>query len=92
MPLEKSNPDDQILEHNLKILENVNSVPAFPVVWADENAQIDEPNANKLKTEAIMPIKLVNGFSYLMLICGCILIVFSVGMLFNKSKPTNKYY
>ena len=90
MPLEKSNPDDKM--HTLKILENVNNVPAFPVVWADENAQIDEPNAKKLKTEAIMPIKLVDGFSYLMLICGCILMIFSVGMLFNKSKPTNKYY
>ena len=76
MPLEKSNPDDKM--HTLKILENVNSVPAFPVVWADENAQIDEPNAKKLKTEAIMPIKLVDGFSYLMLICGCILIVLCI--------------
>ena len=89
MPLEQSNPEDP--KHTLEMLRNVNSIPAFPVVWADENAQIDEPNAKKLKTEAIMPIKLVDGFSYLMLICGCILILFSVGMLFNKSKPHNKY-
>ena len=84
MPLTRSNPNDAA--HTLDILRNVKDVPAFPVVWADENAQIDEPNAKKLKTEAIMPIRLVDGFSYLMLICGCILIVFSVGMLFCRSK------
>ena len=84
MPLTHSSPDDEA--HTLDILRNVRDVPAFPVVWADENAQIDEPNAKKLKTEAIMPIRLVDGFSYLMLICGCILIVFSVGMLFCRSK------
>ena len=84
MPLTRSNPND--VAHTLDILRNVKDVPAFPVVWADENAQIDEPNAKKLKTEAIMPIRLVDGFSYLMLICGCILIVFSVGMLFCRSK------
>ena len=74
MPLTSSDASDP---KTLEILHNVKDVPAFPVVWADENAQIDEPNAKKLKTEAITPIKLVDGFSYLMLICGCILIALS---------------
>ena len=87
MPL-KSSRSVQDPKHRLKILEEVTDIPAFPVVWADENAEIDEPNAKKLKNEALMPIKLVDGFSYLMLICGCILTVISVTMMFCKTKDT----
>ena len=87
MPLKSSTG-----EHSLYILNNVATIPAFPLVWADENAELDEENADMLKSDVIMPMNLVDGFSYFMLAVGAILVIASWAMvLVCSSKHDNKY-
>ena len=57
----------------LKILNDVLNIPAFPILWADENAELDEENADIIKGKVVKPIRLVDGFSYFGLIIGCLL-------------------
>ena len=87
MPLKSSTG-----EHSLDILNNVTTIPAFPLVWADENAELDEENAKMLKSDVILPMNLVDGFSYFMLAFGAILVIASwVMVLVCSSKHDNKY-
>ena len=87
MPLKSSTG-----EHSLEILNNVITIPAFPLVWADENAELDEENAKMLKSDVIMPMNLVDGFSYFMLVFGAILVIASwVMVLVCSTKHDNKY-
>ena len=54
----------------------IGDFPAFPIIWADENAELDEENADELKGQIIKPIKLVDGFSIALgIVIGSILIV-----------------
>ena len=87
MPLKRSTGD-----LSLSILNNVMTIPAFPLVWADENAELDEENADMLKSDVIMPMNLVDGFSYFMLAVGAILVITSwVMVLVCSTKHDNKY-
>ena len=87
MPLKRSTGD-----LSLDILNNVATIPAFPLVWADENAELDEENADMLKSDVILPMNLVDGFSYFMLAFGAILIIVSwVMVLVCSTKHDNKY-
>ena len=71
MPLKKITGDPI---HILSQL--VGDFPAFPILWADENAELDEENADDLKRQIIKPIKLVDGFSIALgIVVGSILIV-----------------
>ena len=87
MPLKRSTGD-----LSLSILNNVATIPAFPLVWADENAELDEENADMLKSDVIMPMNLVDGFSYFMLAFGAILVIASwVMVLVCSTTNDNKY-
>ena len=87
MPLKRSTGD-----LSLDILNKVTTIPAFPLVWADENAELDEENADMLKSDVILPMNLVDGFSYFMLAFGAILVVASwVLVLVCSTKHDNKY-
>ena len=87
MPLKRSTGD-----LSLSILNDVTTIPAFPLVWADENAELDEENADMLKSDVIMPMNLVDGFSYFMLAVGAILVITSwVMVLVCSTKHDNKY-
>ena len=83
MPLKKTTSD----RHNIDILNNVRDVPAFPLIWADETAEIDEENSDMLKDDVVLPINLVDGFSYFMLVLGCILVAVSwlMALFLNQS-------
>lgn len=86
MPLKSTKSD----KHNIDILNKVRNVPAFPMIWADENAELDKENADMLKNDVMKPIKLVDGFSYFMLVLGCVLVAISwVMALFCKPRFTN---
>ena len=87
MPLKRSTGDLSLI-----ILNDVTTIPAFPLVWADENAELDEENAKMLKNDVIMPMTLVDGFSYFMLAFGAILVIASwVMVLVCSTKHDNKY-
>ena len=90
MPLKNSmNVTDSL---KLKILANTLDIPAFPLLWADENAELDEENADLLKSKVVKPIKLVDGFSYFGLALGCILVtVFWVMVFLCKPRDGNYY-
>ena len=78
MPLKKIDGDPLIILANLRA-----DIPAFPILWADENAELDEENANDLKSQVFTPMKLVDGFSIAIgLVAGSILIVLSWAMVF----------
>ena len=71
MPLKKITGDPIFILSQL-----VGDFPAFPILWADENAELDEENADDLKRQIIKPIKLVDGFSIALgIVVGSILIV-----------------
>ena len=88
MPLKKTTSDN----HNIKILNKVRDVPAFPLIWADENAEIDEENSDMLKNDVVKPINLVDGFSYFMLVLGCVLVAVSwpMALFLKQSQPMLK--
>ena len=89
MPLKKSTEGDV---HALDILNKVQNIPAFPLLWADENAELDEENADMLKSEIVTPIKLVDGFSYFMLVFGMVLVVVSWAMVLLCRPNDGSYY
>ena len=89
MPLKKSTEGDV---HALDILNKVKNIPAFPLLWADENAELDEENADMLKSEIVTPIKLVDGFSYFMLVFGWGLVVVSWAMVLLCRPNDGSYY
>ena len=71
MPLKKIADDPILILSKL-----VGDFPAFPILWADENAELDEENADDLKRQFIKPIKLVDGFSIALgIVVGSILII-----------------
>ena len=53
----------------------------FPIMWADETAQLDAENADKFKSMVLMPTKIVDGVAIgLGIVLGSIM--FLVGMFF----------
>ena len=63
---------------DFKIFSAISNFTAFPVLWADECAMIDEDNVNKFKDEVQTPVKLVDGLSIgLGLVCGGVFVLVS---------------
>ena len=56
MPLKNSKMDDG--SASIKILNNVRNIPAFPLIWTDENAEYMKniENADILKRKAVTTI------------------------------------
>jgi len=51
-------------------LENIKSMPAFPVVWLDEGADIDQENIDKIKELVTTPLLLLDIAKYGMIALG----------------------
>ena len=47
----------------LNLTRSLPIVELFPVLWADEGADLDEENENKFKDMVIKPSNIVNGVS-----------------------------
>jgi len=77
---------------DFNIFKNINQTyRAWPIFWADENAQIDDANADKFKSEVQKPISIVNGVSIgLGIVCGGVLILVSLAIIIFV-KPSATY-
>ena len=54
----------------------------FPVLWADEGADLDEENADKLKSLLITPIKAVNIISIVLgVVLGSVAVILSLAIV-----------
>ena len=68
----------------LALLENVPEL-IFPILWADETAELDEENADKFKSLVLTPTKVVDGVSIgLGMVVGSILFVLGAFMVLKK--------
>ena len=63
----------------LSLTSNLPTVDVFPVLWADEGADLDEENEKKFKDAVIKPTSIVNGLSIgLGIVFGAILFMLGV--------------
>ena len=60
---------------HISFMKNLPRVDLFPILWADEGADLDEDNANKLKDALQKPINIVNGSTIAAMVLGGILII-----------------
>ena len=47
----------------------------FPILWVDENAEIDDHGANKFKKEVLQPIEITKGVKYGLIALGAFIIL-----------------
>lgn len=60
-------------------MEQLPSIDLFPILWADEGAELDEEGANDFKDMVETPIQIVNGLSIgLGIVVGSVLFVIGV--------------
>lgn len=60
-------------------MKQLPSIDLFPILWADEGAELDEEGANDFKDMVETPIKIVNGLSIgLGIVVGSVLFVIGV--------------
>lgn len=57
-------------------LKNVNDT-IFPILWLDEGADIDQENIDKLKSMVIIPLKVLEGVKWAMIVVG--VLIFALG-------------
>jgi len=72
----------------VKILENIKPVPAFPVLWIDEGADIDQDPemVKKLKKQLVTPLSALNIGQYVAIGIGAVLLVVGVAMSFRACR------
>jgi len=51
-------------------LESINEFPAFPILWLDEGADIDQENIDKVKKKVTTPLLLVDVARYTLIALG----------------------
>ena len=59
-------------------MKNLPRVDLFPILWADEGADLDEDNANKLIDALQKPINIVNGSTIAAMVLGGLLIIIGI--------------
>jgi len=66
---------------NMTILENIKTIPAFPVLWLDEGADVDQDPemVKKLKKELVTPLAALNVSKWVLIGVG---IAMAVGGMF----------
>ena len=75
---------------DLDLTSNLPEVDVFPVLWADEGADLDETNADKFKDAVLKPSQLVNGLSIgLGVVVGALLFMIGV-FIIAKSQNCDK--
>ena len=73
-------------EH-LELTENLPKIDVFPVLWADEGADLDETNEKKFKDSVIKPSQIVNGLSIgLGMVLGLLLFMIGIFIISRSAK------
>jgi len=66
----------------IKFLENIKKIPAFPVVWLDEGAEVDQENIDKIKSMVTTPLLIIDVGKFTLLGLGGISLLLGVSMFF----------
>ena len=94
MSLDRNVPSPQInmplaRVERLNLLSKVPNL-IFPIMWADETAQLDSENAEEFKSMVLNPTKVVDGVAIgLGIVVGGILVVVGLLMIFFKRKRSS---
>eukprot|EP00088_Acartia_fossae_P047622 TRINITY_DN5167_c0_g1_i1.p1 TRINITY_DN5167_c0_g1~~TRINITY_DN5167_c0_g1_i1.p1 ORF type:complete len:546 (+),score=146.03 TRINITY_DN5167_c0_g1_i1:28-1665(+) len=56
-------------------LKSIKQLAAFPVLWLDEGADIDQANIDKIKSMVTIPLLALDIAKYVMIGLGCLLVV-----------------
>ena len=94
MSLDRNIPSPQInmplaRVERLNLLSKVPNL-IFPIMWADETAQLDSENAEEFKSLVLNPTKVVDGVAIgLGIVVGGILVVVGLLMIFFKRKRSS---
>ena len=74
----------------LTLLSNVPEL-IFPIMWADETAELDEENADKFKSMVLVPSKVVDGVAIgVGMVLGAILFFVGLFLILCKGKSSYK--
>ena len=72
------------------ITKNLPKVELFPVLWADEGADLDTTNADKFKDAIVKPTNIVLGLSIALgMVLGAILVI--VGIICLRRRRSQAY-
>merc|ERR1711973_709137 len=64
MPIVPTNRDQIVF------LKDIPAIPAFPVVWLDEGADIDQENIDKIKSMVTTPLKILDVTKWVLIGLG----------------------
>jgi len=81
MPVNPTFYDDPKM-NNIKFLEHITRYPAFPVLWLDEGADIDQENIDKIKSMVTTPLLILDVVKYGLLSVGGIGLLLGASMFF----------
>jgi len=77
----------------LGLTRNLPTVDVFPVLWADEGADLDEKNEKKFKDAVIKPSSIVNGLSIgLGIVFGAILFIIGVFIIARSGSNQKDFH
>jgi hypothetical protein len=75
----------------LDLTKNLPNVDLFPVLWADEGADLDEENEEKFKDMIVKPSMIVNGLAIgLGMVVGALMFIFGIFILVRSAKNNNQ--
>jgi len=79
--------NNEDLKNKIDVLTNIATVPAFPVLWIDEGADIDQDPemVKKLKNQLVTPLRVLNIGQWIAIGVGAALLVVGGAMTFVKS-------
>ena len=74
----------------LDLTSKLPKIDVFPVLWADEGADLDETNEKKFKDSVIKPSQIVNGLSIgLGMVLGLLLFMIGIFIILKSSQKDN---
>jgi len=76
MPIVPTNRDE------IPFLKDITHVPAFPVLWLDEGADIDQNNIDKVKGMVTIPLLALDIVKYGMIGVGGVIMLVGMGLCF----------
>ena len=75
------------------LTSNLPTVDVFPILWADEGADLDETNEKKFKDAVIKPSSIVNGLSIgLGIVFGAILFIIGVFIIARSGSNQKDFH
>ncbi|CAF2399961.1 unnamed protein product [Rotaria sp. Silwood2] len=83
------------LQINLNVINDsaINAISrlnpvVYPMLWIDEHAEIDKPNANKFSRKVTRPITVLHVMKYLILGIGIALFIYVIALIANSLYKT----